>query len=369
MNSKNILCLSWCDADDVVNYGQILQGCAMMYLLRNLSNGKIIYVSYLPRNAKAKIVYLKAHLNPLNGHVQGYYKTLKFLKWFIKKFQIQFYQVSNKNSLNKLANGCDLLICGSDQLWHPQNYDSGYFLDFGSASTIRASYAVSLPKSKLESQFDKEIELISKSIKKLDYISVREKGSIDFLSLLSKKNVVQVLDPTYLVPKELWLQKKDKYKFPEKYIFVYIPNGMDEKMDCYINIIKQGIRCDDVLLLMTRGKCLIEKSRKLKYVSLGQFLSIIQHASAIFTSSFHAVVFSTIFHKEFWCYDVPNESRGEDLRLRDLLALLKIENRLIQNTNNLDFNNKIDYSLVDNILDRRKKDSLDYLDRVLRRIK
>ncbi len=365
---KNILCLSWCDADDVINYGQILQGCAMMYILRKYSAGKIIYTSYLPRNIKAKIVYYMAHFNPFSGHLQAYIRTSKFIKLFTKKFEIRFHQVSNKNVLDKLAYGCDLLLGGSDQIWHPQNYDKYYFLDFGPNNLVRASYATSLPKSKIETQFLKEIKLIKESLRKIDYISVREMGSVDFISALSGKKVLQVLDPTYLIPKDFWTQRLDKFKLPSDYIFVYIPNGMDKKMENYIDILKQKSGCREVLILMTRGKYFGTIGQKLKYVGVGQFLSIIKNSSIVFTSSFHAVVFSTIFHKEFWCYDVPNKQRGEDIRLRDLLKLLEIENRLIKDIRLIDVTNKINYDKVDVILDEQKKISISYLNKIFESI-
>ena len=82
-NEEEILCLSWCDADDVMNYGQILQGCAMMYILRQLTDGVIRYVSFFPRGLKRKVKYLLKHYNPFSGHLFAYLRSKRIIDSFI----------------------------------------------------------------------------------------------------------------------------------------------------------------------------------------------------------------------------------------------------------------------------------------------
>lgn len=149
----NLLCLSWCDADSVMNYGQILQGCAMMSVLRQLSLDKIYYLSYLPRGKRSLLGYIKNHYNPFTGHLKAYLSTLKIIRTFVSENRIVFSQIHNSKQIKKRVKNIDCMICGSDQIWHPQNYDSNYFLNFGNSSIKRISYAASLPKTHIEPQF------------------------------------------------------------------------------------------------------------------------------------------------------------------------------------------------------------------------
>ena len=86
--NSNILCLSWCDADDVMNYGQILQGCALMYCIRKITNSEITYVSYLPRGIKGQIMFLLKHYNPFSGHLKAYLRSKTSIRQFVKRYNI-----------------------------------------------------------------------------------------------------------------------------------------------------------------------------------------------------------------------------------------------------------------------------------------
>lgn len=362
-SKKNILCLSWCDADDVMNYGQILQGCAMMHLLRQMCKGEIIYVSYFPRGPKSRVKYYLKHYNLCSGHMIPYIKSKIIINKFIKHNNIKYKRVTRKNISDKLTQKIDIMICGSDQIWHPQNFDKNYFLNFGNKNIKRIAFSVSLPKTQVESQFINEYKEIVKSMACLDSIAVREKGSVNFISQLSGKSVVSTFDPTYLVPSKMWLNILEPMPIDSNYIFVYIPNGMDYTMAEQIEIIKNELEIQAVVVMITRGKNLCRDSLNLKFISIGQFLYLIKHAVCVITSSFHAVVFSTIFHADFYAYDVQNEMRGEDIRISDLLQQLglsdrKIGSRMVQY-------DTIDYENVDKKIEENKIFAIKYLQDLL----
>lgn len=363
MKSKaGVLCISWCDADDVINYGQVLQALSMMLILREKTEGKIKYISYYPRGKKGRARYVLKHIDFRNGHLQSYIKTRKIIKKIIKENKIEFYQIQGQSISSSITDNIDIMICGGDQIWHPQSYKKEYYLDFGKGGLRRAAFAVSLPKTKVESQFISQFEKISEKLKKIDNIAVREEGSVDFISRLSGKKVISVLDPTYLIFRDNWERLIEKVDVEGAFIFVYIPNGMDEKMLKLVNKVKKQIDIDKVLVLVTRGTNYFEDS--LKFVSVGQFLYLIKNAECVITSSFHAVVFSTIFHTDFYCYDVPNESRGEDIRLINILSLFNMQNRLIKDMDCV--YEHIDFSNCDQIIKYNREKSFQYLENVLK---
>lgn len=353
--NKNVLCLSWCDADDVMNYGQILQACAMMTLIRERTKGNVKYISYYPRNFKSKFIYYKRHLNFKNGHLQAYLKSKRIIKKIIEENDISFFQISHEKILRKYSRDIDIAICGSDQIWHPKNYNGGYYLSFIPSKIKKVAFAASLPKSMLEPVFTEEYTKISSDLRNFDSIYVREKSSAAFISILSQKEVKNVIDPTLMIGSEVWEELVEPFNTPEKYIFVYIPNGMTVKMATIIESLKKEYNIDDVIVMMTRGENTFEQTINLKFVSIGEFLYLIKHASLVFTSSFHAVAFSILFHVNFYCYDVPNPARGEDLRLVDMVSLFGLQSRLIEECYGGIYQDKIDYNDVDNILCELKK--------------
>ena len=357
MKKRNICIISWYDADDVVNYGQILQAIAMSSILSEYSLSEIKFISYFPRNFKGLLRYVYKHLGLSNGHFISYLRTLKTIRRCNRQFKVRLFRINNAKKLNRITKNVDVMICGSDQIWHPSNYDEVFYLNFGPKEAVRIAFSASLPKTREEIMFSKQYLSIRKVISKIDHIAVREQSSVEFVKALSKKNVVSVLDPTLSVNKSLWKEIIEKCNVPEEYIFVYIPNGMNMGMVSFINEIKEKYGILNVLTLTTRGENLCTNAINLGFVSLGEFLYLIKNAKTIVTSSFHAIVFSIIFHKEFYAYEVENNARGEDCRLRDILATFGLDNRLAGNT---DCDN-IDYARIDEILREKKITSLSYL--------
>ncbi len=94
--------------------------------------------------------------------------------------------------------------------------------------------------------------------------------------------------------------------------------------------------------------------------SVPEWLASFANADFVITDSFHGMVFSIIFEKEFVV--IGNSKRGID-RFISLLSLLKLENRLIFDLKDLEKKDlkPIDYSRVNIVLDNEKKKSKDFL--------
>ena len=100
----------------------------------------------------------------------------------------------------------------------------------------------------------------------------------------------------------------------------------------------------------------------IKQVGPIDFISYIKGAEFVISNSFHGTAFSIIFEKQF---AVVNRKEAINTRMRDLLNILNIKDRLI--SENYDFNNiikKIDYKNVDNCLKAKIKFSKEYLEEV-----
>ena len=94
--------------------------------------------------------------------------------------------------------------------------------------------------------------------------------------------------------------------------------------------------------------------------SIPEWLSSFLNADYIITDSFHGMVFSIIFNKNFTV--IGNHDRGLD-RFKSLLSLLKLENRLVSTLEEL-FNGKlidINYNDVNILLNKNKELSYNFL--------
>ena len=81
-------------------------------------------------------------------------------------------------------------------------------------------------------------------------------------------------------------------------------------------------------------------------------------AKMVVTDSFHGVVFSIIFNKPFWV--VANISRGT-ARFTSILSLFNLEDRIVNDTSEMDWSKSIDWNKVNSLRNELKKKSLSIL--------
>lgn len=289
-------------------------------------------------------------------------KKKKFRDFRIHYIGIKGKKIKKLSQKNKLS--YDLYITGSDQVWNPKlnNGDITYYLNFVGENAKKISYAASIGTFEIE----KYKTIMSQYLQRFDAISIREKSFKNLVEDLSKKKVSVVLDPVFLLNKEDWnnlIQKNNK--FPGKFIFMYVFNKDDEAISLanylsriynlpvihfYYGSLRKKIEID--------GKCFF-------FDGPIDFLSYIKHAEYIITNSFHCVTFSLIFQKEFYAYLI----RDGGSRISDLLEELSLQDRLCMNKKPQDIiinTIKIDYNIVNNILDKLKQKSYNYLDEIIK---
>lgn len=173
-----------------------------------------------------------------DGRVKGYLITLirntifGRLHYYKKAFSNikQTCRISEKHYLNlsELDKAqYDVLIAGSDQLWNPLisgKLDPAFFLQFGKCRKI--SIASSVGSSVLS---DEELLEIKDYLKEFDAISVREEFAKTQLQPLTDKPIKILLDPTFLLSREHWINKvaqTSKYfQTKDKYIVTYFAGG------------------------------------------------------------------------------------------------------------------------------------------------
>ena len=242
-------------------------------------------------------------------------------------------------------------IVGSDQVWNP-HYDfvAGKcdFLTFA-RNNQKISYAASFGVNEIP--YERKFEF-AEYLKNFKAISVREKQGARIVEELVKRNAAVVLDPTLLLNENEWKQveKKPVCSPKKEYVFVYSLGDKTDRFKDKIKQLKEKYEIFDVRSVQKNGKELP--------IGPSEFLYLIRNAEEVLTDSFHATVFSIIFHKKFVTFNRPGLNMNS--RIESLAELTGAKNRLTE-CGDLNSETEINYVNVDRILEEERRKSFDFL--------
>ena len=341
------------------NYGQTLQAYALQKTIYNMGYdvAHICFgLNFDPRLSIRKSVYEILKMNHFERIVQSKFdrfikKNMRTTSYFMTYYDIkQFLQYSKP----------DFLLCGSDQIWNPYNVDPIYYLyGLGDEKTKKIAYAVSLCDEKRKEKYY-ETPDIAKWIQGINKIFTRENSGKTILEDMFNIHSEVVLDPTILLYPEQWIEYLRLKKMREKYILCYAFNLNETQKE----IIEDAAQKNDCAIKY--GNILMKDIKGIKKEpwSPVDFLENIYNAEMVFTDSFHGMVFSILFHKEFLVFDNGNDEEGDPYynidRMVTILQELELSNRIYSNTMTC-LGKPIDYSFVNSILDKRRKECTDLL--------
>lgn len=248
----------------------------------------------------------------------------------------------------------DTIIIGSDQLWNKKitgGYDFFYSAQFNNKNNTRViGYAISMNNPTLN---ETEKEEMRKIVGNFNHLSVRESSSVGLLQPLTSKRVNLVIDPTFLLRKERWM----KYVHPvnEKEFICCYPVLNQEKVKERAKEIAKVLNKKLVILEPVADSIFMSGSKKID--TPFDFVSYLANADLVLTSSFHGTAFSLIFQKEFYIL-------GDDksnVRMKNFLGELGLQERIIPMDSGVDVNNHIDYKEVDKKLEIMINNSKQFL--------
>ena len=329
------------------NYGGILQAYALQTVL--LKMGHEVEVLDLPDQIhRSMLVNSMTFVKRLCMRIIGKNVCLNYQKDFNEreKAKRKYVNVFIKRYVKRRVlkrfdkispNDYDAIVVGSDQVWRqsymPQKKVDIPFLMFTKGWKIkRIAYAVSFGAEEWHYSA-KETEKAKLAIQRFDAISTREdSGVILCKNYLNYEDAVQVLDPTLLLNAIDYMQiidKSDLIVKPKGSLMVYLLDSSDEKHR-YIN------ECSKILGMEpydtnSKYEVLGASLDEIVQPPVEQWLNSLKESSFVITDSFHACVFSILFHKPFIV--IGNEGRGM-ARFQSLLSQFGLKDRLI--TNNFD---------------------------------
>lgn len=346
------------------NYGSMLQAYALQHTLTNLGVENEI-INFRSDIQKSLIEPPLKVCHPRSSFYKIFKeptKTIQLMRkynrfeLFIRKFLKVGIEINSPEQIPAYIakNNFDTIITGSDQIWNPGcwDFDMCYLADFPFRGK-RIAYAPSLGCA--PEQISKEDEdRIRNAISKYDAISTRESQGKDFLSLLTDKPVDVVLDPTLLLDSgDYATLATGKVDISEPYIFYYTPREDSGYFEKAIKLSKlTGLK-----LMVTQEYSEYRGSDIIRKLDCGprEFLTVIKNATYTIGNSFHLLVFSLIFGREFYLL-----SKGPDSRMMSLLKPLGLQNRMIINEP-ITLQSPIDYYMTESILATERNNSVKFL--------
>ena len=263
-----------------------------------------------------------------------------------------------------LAREYDVIVVGSDQVWRP-NYTSDvtrFFTAFlGHSDICRIAYAASFGVAVNEFS-DEQIACGREYLKLFSAISVREESGIRLCKELFDVQACQVLDPTMLLRREDYQRFTSTAPQSPGNLMVYVLDRTEEK-DAFIAEFaeKRGL-----VPFYANSKTEIPWNVDIpigerKQPPLENWLRGFADAEFVLTDSFHACVFSILFHKPFGVF--VNLERGLS-RIESLLRPLGLMDRCITDAP-VDLDRSIDWKFIDNVLMQKAESSLEFLKQAL----
>lgn len=275
---------------------------------------------------------------------------------------------SNVKPLNKIDERYDAYVCGSDQIWNPGGFirkgNDFYFASF--ANKTKVAYAPSIGVKEIPKEYK---EHYSKLISDFAFLSTREQSASELLRNLCGKVVETVVDPTLLMRREDWFQLVAPAKVAQSYIFVYLLTYNQS----YIERIYEYSGKHNLKVRIVKPCGVKIPIEGVEPAGPLEFIKLISEASIVMTDSFHAVLFSLIYRKQFVVFKRFKDTNkaSQNSRIENLLSRINLLDSFIDesNLNQLAGEYKFDFDDIDKNLAPFIDKSKDYLLNALRIIK
>lgn len=279
---------------------------------------------------------------------------------FRKKYLYRTGLITNVN--DDVLNKYDAIIVGSDVVWKPdiaRGIDREiYFLKSPKSDILKIAYAASIGTNDM-SILGEYIDDYRDAFKCLDFISVREKSSIPFITQFTNKKVENVIDPVFLLdPDEYIKLENDSQKLESPYIYAYLIGKNEEAIRCVERYAKKMNM--NVLLDLSEGfelsNILTVNCKSAISAGPSEFIYNIRHASYVITDSFHATAFALMFNIPLSVF-----GRGSiSVRMTDLLEKFDLNSRYVTDSKIKD-SASIDWKNVNEIIEKERKAGMEFL--------
>lgn len=341
------------------NYGNRLQNYALQFALERKGHSVTTIAVDIDSNLLKRI--LKRFIEKSCGRyriksVRETRRERTFDRFTKKHISTHVFHTTDGKIPEKVNLDYDAFCVGSDQVWNPLFWrdadDSSdlynYFLSFSHKTNI--SYAASFGVDSISETWQKRMRPL---LQRFGAVSVREASGCKITEGLGV-NAELVLDPTLLVDVNEWRKLERNAVTEEKYILTYFLGEQPDYVNSQIKELSHKMKAPVINLYDSKNK----------YYGCGPevFLELIDRAEVVITDSFHAAVFSILFHTKFAVFRRYHANQSDmSSRIKTLLSTIGIEGGLSEKTiviNDICSEN-------DKLLDVERKKSLSFLDDAL----
>lgn len=302
---------------DTTNFGSWIQTYALYhYLEQKGCNVEIIdyQCREIQRREKVSIntllyAFKSLDFSKINWYMQKQKKQRAFA-YFLKRYMrvSSRYTSENIDDANKRY---DIFLVGSDLVWDYRitNSDDAFFLSFANDDKILCSYASS---TGFEVYDDQEDELLKKYLHRFKRITVREVFDVD--NLKKNYNIIaqNVCDPSMLLTYSDWAKFITQNQHGE-YVLLYFFDTDGKLRD---EAKRYALKNKCKILIIGENDMNKECGVQSVFpVDIKEFITLIYNAKKIFTASYHGMMMSLIFRKQFCYAEAEPESRMKSIAL------------------------------------------------------
>lgn len=367
---KNFGIVSYNIHANFTNYGSALQSWALSQAINKVGKGKwqAKLVDYCP-----DILKDKDPLNPMKNmwdkdeeYRRECEKSLpairvnyeKFNKFYNEEF-IKTKNVYTSENFNDIISeeNIDGFVCGSDTIFciDEFGFDDGYYSNY---DCMKNGYSISYAASFGDAHFDNDTyKILNNRLRNFNAIGIREDAFVPYVKEHTDVEVQRCIDPTLLLDKEEYTKIEQPVDEEEKYLLLYA-RRKNTKMSKYAEKIAQqnGWKVIEISLQASNA----DKHKMFYEAGVGEFLSLVKNAEFVVTNSYHGMIFSVIYEKQFVIF-----SREQcNTKIAELLKLFDLSDRMLLEGNE-SYEPNIDFKGVKKRIENIKNKSIDFLTRKL----
>lgn len=332
------------------NYGNRWQNYAVQEILNKLGfEAETIVAKRSGRFLMIKNLYFS-----LLGKAKGkrYFKIRKFSKDNIKERKLIYRDYAIPENKTQEY---EFFVAGSDQIWNP-NVSKGerryYFLGFVQGKQ-RVCLSPSFGVEEIPQEYQEEYR---EALNGFKFLCCRERRGIQMIKELTRREAEWLIDPTLALDKTQWHKLFPKTcDIKEKYILLAILGNVEaERMQYIQTIAKQN---DMQIVDVLHGDVALDP---------GEVLCYLEHASLVYTDSFHFTAFSINFNTPFVVFKRQGNDYETNMfsRLDSLLGLFGLEERASDKINQ-DVLFECDFTEANQVLENERQRFFDYLNKCL----
>lgn len=353
--------------DSIVNYGSFLQA----YALGEVINAMGHEVYFVRRMNDDDILSRFDEIIKRQNAVGGEMSLQNLLKNIKKKLVIHREIRANRIRIDCFkrdwsnfriidadqleAEGINLIICGSDEIWNIHNADIDLeFYGCGWNNKIpKIAYAISSGNTLMDEVVENHTFI--EAVRQFNRLLPRDEMTKNLVEAITAAGEDIVCDPTILLGRNGFNIGENKIRKPYMLVYSYYLTK-EEKSNLRRYAKEHGLRIISACINLSIADEVV-------YVSSLEFPSLISHAECVYTTTFHGTIFSLMFAKRF-CV-MPRLPKVENL----IEQAGAIKNACTNNVAYNEFERIMDYipdySMIYDALEKMKEGSFDKLKKVL----